>query len=122
VVSHAFDMGEWKPDRTATVDGKTAFLWIVPAKVAGVWQLPQGELTLRQNFQTVTGTLKAGDRTVPVSGGRLRGDQITFSAGGAAYRGIVSADSIEVTVKSGGTESKWNATRDAADPAAAPKR
>ena len=122
VVSHAFDMGEWKPDRTETVAGKTAFLWIVPAKVAGVWQLPQGDLTLRQNFQTVTGTLKTGERAVPVSGGRLRGDQITFSAGGAAYRGTVSANSIEGIVKSGGTESKWSVTRGAADRAAAPKR
>ena len=122
VVSHAFDMGEWKPHRTATVDGKTAYLWIVPAKVAGVWQLPQGELTLTQNFQTVTGTLKTGERTVPISGGRLRGDQITFSAGGAAYRGNVSANSIEGIVKSGGTESKWGATRGAADAAAAPQR
>ncbi len=114
VVSHAFDMGEWKADRTATADGKTAYLWIVPAKVAGAWQLAQGELTLRQNFQTVSGTLKTGDRTVPVSSGRLRGDQITFNAGGAAYRGNVSANSIEGTVKSGGAESRWSATRSAA--------
>jgi SAM-dependent methyltransferase len=121
VVSHAFDMGEWKPDRTATVAGKTAYLWIVPAKVAGVWRLPQGELTLTQNFQTVTGTLKTGDRTVPVRGGRLRGDQIIFSAGGA-YSGNVNANSIEGVVISGGTESKWSATRGAAGPAAAPTR
>jgi SAM-dependent methyltransferase len=122
IVSHAFDMGEWKPDRTDTADGKTAYLWIVPAKVAGVWQLPQGELTLEQNFQTITGTLRTRDRTVPVSGGRLRGDQITFSAGGGAYRGNVNANSIEGVVKSGGTESKWNATRGAAGSAAAPRR
>lgn len=114
VVSHAFDMGEWKADRTAEVDGKTAYLWIVPAKVAGAWQLPQGELTLSQNFQTVRGTLKTGERSVPVSGGRLRGDQITFNAGGAAYRGTVSANSIEGVIKSSGTESKWSATRSAA--------
>lgn len=122
VVSHAFDMGEWKADRTATVDGKTAFLWIVPAKAAGVWQLPQGELTLVQNFQMVTGTLRTGKRTVLVNGGRLRGDQITFSAGGGAYRGNVRASSIEGTVKSGGTATKWSATRSAAGPAAAPTR
>ena len=99
VVSHAFDMGEWKPDRTETVEGKTAYLWIVPAKVAGVWQLPQGELTLRQDFQMVEGTLKTGDRTVPISDGRLRGDQISFSAGGADYSGRVSGNRIEGSVK-----------------------
>jgi ribosomal protein L11 methylase PrmA len=32
VVSHAFDMGDWKPDRTESVDGRTVYLWTVPAK------------------------------------------------------------------------------------------
>jgi SAM-dependent methyltransferase len=121
VVSHAFEMGEWKPDRTETVEGKTAYLWIVPAKVAGVWQLPQGELTLRQDFQMIEGALKTGDRTVPVSGGRLRGDQIRFSAGSAAYSGKVGGNSMEGVVKSGGNQSKWSATRRAAGPESAPK-
>ncbi len=80
------------------------------------------ELTLRQSFQRVTGTLRTGERTVPISGGRLLGEQITFSASGAAYRGNVRANSIEGTVKSGGTVTKWNATRSAAGPAAAPTR
>ena len=32
VVSHAFDMGNWKPDKRISVDGKTVYLWIVPEK------------------------------------------------------------------------------------------
>ena len=32
VVSHAFDMGDWKPDKTERVDGRTVYLWTVPAK------------------------------------------------------------------------------------------
>lgn len=32
VVSHAFDMGNWKPDERITVDGKTVYLWIVPER------------------------------------------------------------------------------------------
>jgi ribosomal protein L11 methylase PrmA len=32
VVSHAFDMGDWKPDRTERVNGRTIYLWIIPAK------------------------------------------------------------------------------------------
>lgn len=32
VVSHAFDMGDWKPDKTEKVNGRTIYLWIVPAK------------------------------------------------------------------------------------------
>ena len=32
VVSHAFDMGDWKPDKTEKINGRTVYLWIVPAK------------------------------------------------------------------------------------------
>lgn len=30
VVSHAFDMGDWEPEKTITVNGSTIFLWTVP--------------------------------------------------------------------------------------------
>ena len=32
VVSHAFDMGDWKPDRTERVEGRTLYLWTIPAE------------------------------------------------------------------------------------------
>jgi SAM-dependent methyltransferase len=32
VVSHAFDMGDWKPDKTERVNGRTIYLWTVPSK------------------------------------------------------------------------------------------
>jgi hypothetical protein len=32
VVSHAFDMGDWKPDKTERVNGRTLYLWTIPAK------------------------------------------------------------------------------------------
>ncbi len=32
VVSHAFDMGEWKPEREETVSGRRVFLWTIAAK------------------------------------------------------------------------------------------
>jgi precorrin-6B methylase 2 len=117
IVSNTFTMGEWKDDETATVDEKdgcsyycTAHLWIVPAKVEGTWQMPQGELSLKQNFQMVTGTLKSGGSTTTVANGRLRGDQISFTAGGAQYAGRVNGNAIEGTVK-GGSPGSWNATR-----------
>jgi SAM-dependent methyltransferase len=34
VVSHAFDMGDWKPEKEIEVDGRRVFLWRVPAKTA----------------------------------------------------------------------------------------
>ncbi len=30
IVSHAFDMGDWTPEQTATIDGRPIFLWTVP--------------------------------------------------------------------------------------------
>jgi ribosomal protein L11 methylase PrmA len=30
IVSHAFDMGDWRPDEERTVDGKTVYAWTVP--------------------------------------------------------------------------------------------
>ena len=72
VVSNSFTMGEWTADETANaVSGCgswcTAYLWIVPAKVEGTWQLPQGELALKQNFQMISGTLKSGNSSTPIS-------------------------------------------------------
>ncbi len=117
IVSNTFTMAEWQADETATVDGDclsycTALLWIVPAKVGGTWQLAQGELALKQTFQMLSGTLKSGNVSTPITNGRLRGDQITFTAGGAQYTGRVNGNAMEGTVKGGG-DSKWRATRGA---------
>jgi hypothetical protein len=113
IVSNTFDMGEWQPDETAKVDGCehwcTAYLWIVPAKVGGTWKLAQGELTLKQTFQSISGTLKSGNVSAPVKG-KLNGDQISFTAGNATYTGQVNGNAIDGTVK-GGSNGKWNATR-----------
>jgi len=34
IVSHAFDMGDWKPDKTVQVEGRTIYYWVVPAAAA----------------------------------------------------------------------------------------
>jgi hypothetical protein len=113
IVSNSFTMGEWAPDETTTAkDGCTsyctAYLWIVPARVDGTWKLPQGEVTLKQTFQMLTGTLKNGANTAQITNGRLHGDQISFTAGGAQYSGRVNGNTMEGSVSSGGS---WKATR-----------
>ena len=100
VVSNSFDMGDWTPELTIQAgEGCTswcrAHLWIVPAKVAGTWKLPNGELTLEQKYQTVTGTLRAGNSSMAISNGKLVGELITFMAGDAQYTGRVNGDAIE---------------------------
>ena len=116
IVSNTFTIAEWAADETATIgDGCTswctAHFWIVPAKVEGTWRLPQGELTIRQVFQMISGTLASGGSSALITDGRLRGDQIEFSAGGVQYTGRVSGNAIEGTVRSGGSNGKWSATR-----------
>ena len=110
IVSNSFDMEEWKADQTENVAGCTnwctAHLWIVPAKVDGSWKLPQGELTIKQTFQMISGTIKNGSTSSPISG-KLNGEQISFTAGSTQYTGKVSGNSMEGTV--GGN--KWNATK-----------
>ena len=116
IVSNSFTMGEWTADDTVTANEDctsycTAYLWIVPAKVAGSWHDAQGDLTLDQAFQVVTGSMNRGAASTPVSDGRLHGDQISFAAAGAQYTGRVNGETIEGTVSSNGRTEKWSATR-----------
>jgi len=110
IVSNSFDMEDWKPDQTENVSGCTnwctAHLWIVPAKVEGNWKLAQGDLTIKQTFQMISGTLKNGATSSQISG-KLNGDQISFTAGGTQYTGRVTGNSMEGTA--GGN--KWNASK-----------
>ena len=115
VVSNTFTMEDWEADETSTVgDGCeswcTALLWIVPAKAEGTWTLPQGELTLTQTFQKVAGTLKTGTASTPIANGRLRGDEITFVAGGSTYTGRVNGNAMQGTITGAGA-GKWSASK-----------
>ena len=117
IVSNSFTMGEWQQDRSVqATEGEgcqsycTAYFWIVPAKVEGTWKLPEGELTIKQSFQMITGTLREGGKTTVIKG-RLSGDQISFKAGDAEYRGRVAADGIKGIVKAGSGTGEWSATR-----------
>jgi len=107
VVSHAFTMGEWEPDQTAAVEARTAYLWIVPAKIQGSWRMERGgELLLQQAFQKIEGTV-AGK---PINRASLHGDAIAFSADGRDYSGRVMGEHMEGSV-TGSTSGTWRATR-----------
>ena len=58
----------------------------------------------------LSGSLMSGGTTTPITG-RMRGDQMTFSAGTAQYTGRVNGNAVEGTNTSGGATTKWNATR-----------
>ncbi len=116
VAANSFDMGDWKPDQTARVEGNcetwcTAYLWIVPAKVAGIWKLAHGDLTLTQQYQTLAGELRMRDKTLAISSGKLDGENISFGVGGVLYSGRVRGDAMDGTMAVGATRSPWSAAR-----------
>jgi hypothetical protein len=138
VVSHDFNMGDWRPDAEETIaapDKKVGarkesqvFLWTVPAKVDGEWkfELSSGvksrrtRLVLKQKYQMVSGTVElTGQGDVPLSGGRLRGDELRLTLPpGAVDRGPVemvgrvNGDNIAGTLRKASRDiANWSARR-----------
>lgn len=140
IVSHDYDMGEWKPDAHFTLEapGKTVgrdpvsqvFYWVVPANVTGEWRATlrsspkphEVTLKLTQKFQSAAGSVEVGDTRAALEDVILLGPQLTFKArlpngaGGATlqeFSGRVVGDSIEGTFKSAANErsTAWRARR-----------
>ena len=96
VVSHDWDMGDWKPDRSVTVavpekklgleKSSRVFLWIVPARVEGLWcgRAAHGRAALRleQAFQVVRGELREGSAAPESVAGRLDGATLAMAGSG----------------------------------------
>lgn len=103
IVSNTFTMGEWEPDATSDLAGQPGCTisyckvlhWVVPRNAAGTYQLAQGELTLKQEFQMLTGTLKNGTTVRKVSG-RVRGEEIDLSDGKKQYRAQIMGGVLEL--------------------------
>jgi hypothetical protein len=124
VVSHDWDMGEWKPDRTVTLavpDKKIGLeksskvhYWVVPAKVEGVWcgmgKAEGTRLELTQSFQEFRGHAGHGKSSQPLAG-RIEGR--TLRTDGDADHPIalaVDGDQLRVTASGG----RWDTFRDTA--------
>jgi len=108
VVAHAFDMGDWQADETATAAGATAYLWIVPAPVQGGWSVSfdagkTARLNLEQTFQNVGGSITLDGRTLPLLGARLRGEDLSFQFRGegqsvTSFTGKVNGNRLSGTL------------------------
>ncbi len=108
VVSHAFGMEDWKPDKEVVVGDRTAYFWIVPARVEGTWmlRLPSGDadLTLKQSFQNIEGVFKIDGKEQALKDAKLSADTINFSvdeSGGKQrmFTGRITGDTMEGTIK-----------------------
>jgi SAM-dependent methyltransferase len=109
IVANTFAIADWQPDETAAVEPCerwcTALLWIVPARVGGTWRTPNGDLSLTQKFQMVSGTL-GKER---IEHGRLRGDEISFVVGETTYQGRVRENRMQVRATVDGQLVEWTA-------------
>ena len=94
IVSHAFTMAGWAPDRSEVVkvkekhpgqgDESRLHLWIVPADVRGVWRGPGMEVRIEQNFQNLD--IEGASRAT------IAGRNITWEIGGARFSGRVEGN------------------------------
>ncbi len=111
IALNTFPVTDWEPDATETIGPPckaycTAIVVIVPARVAGTWQTGNTQMTLRQDYQFVKGTLGTQQVT-----GRLHGADITLRFGDTEFTGRVSDDRIEGTATAAGRQTAWTATR-----------
>jgi hypothetical protein len=121
IVSHAFDMGDWTPDETATVDGYNAYLWIVPTNARGLWQVSGQagtfDLVLEQKYQKLTGKASGKGITPAVTDPLLEGDRIQFtlidhSGRFLRFQGRVAGDAMEGKAQlPDGASVAWRARR-----------
>ncbi|MBN8564158.1 class I SAM-dependent methyltransferase [Leptolyngbya boryana CZ1] len=87
VVSHAFAMGDWTPDKRVLVNNRSAYLWIIPAPVEGTWtgtlssasgQSIPYTLQMKQTFQNASATGEIAGTTISLPQIKLVGDRFTL--------------------------------------------
>jgi SAM-dependent methyltransferase len=110
VVSHNFDMGDWRPETDEHHDEGRLLLWTVPAVAGGSWAMTDAAgaafaLELEQSYQDVTGTMTGAGQALELQGGILRGKDFSFRAGGRAYTGTIEDAAMA------GIDADWRAVR-----------
>ncbi len=115
IVSHDWDMGDWKPDRTTVVPvpnkvvgfekSSKIHLWTVPARVDGLWcaagLLRGASIRLTQKFQTFEGTLGWRDRTRDLVG-TINGTELRVPAGSSGELVLQALDNtLRITTAQG---------------------
>jgi ribosomal protein L11 methylase PrmA len=107
LVSHDWDMGDWQPDRSLQLavpdkqvgrdKSSRVHLWVVPARVQGLWCAGEGSLQLTQRFQTFSATLTRAGETTPVRvfDGRIEATRLLSHDGQLALE--ASATGLQIT-------------------------
>jgi hypothetical protein len=112
IVSHAFGMADWPPDRAVDARGPAGtyriMLWVVPARIQGRWQVTAGgqpaTLDLEQRFSQVQGQLMRPERSLAMKG-RLAGADLTLQGEGWTVKATMSGDRVAGTLTPPGVAS-----------------
>jgi len=128
IVSHEFDMDDWKPDNKGmvrnvklyykplpAVKDTNYYYWVIPADVAGIWRSTFSTSTgtqdyvlhLVQHFQEVSGNVNMNGKEIPIREARLVGDQLSFTLSDRTdkqdavmhFNGRISSDTIQGNVE-----------------------
>jgi SAM-dependent methyltransferase len=140
IISHEFNMGDWKPDNSGMVPNVKLYYnpnvpfekdtyfyyWVVPAEVAGEWRFTLSTLKgienvllhLAQTFQEIQGELRMNGRKAALADAQVAGDEIRFTLGegsdkeGRAMRftGRVKGSTITGNVEVRGGDAPGNYT------------
>jgi protein-L-isoaspartate O-methyltransferase len=113
IVSHAFPMAGWKPDRTDTMqvaqshpgqgDESTLFLWVVPVDARGEWRGGGWQLRINQNYQEIEIEATLEGEAFAVRKARLSGRDIAWDAEGMRFRGRIEGARITGVLTDAGT-------------------
>jgi len=115
VVSHAFTMGDWKPDDQDNVEGEQLYYWVVPTKMGGTYEWKIGADAYRaevfQEFQLISGTLTGPSGQAKLLNTSMRGVDVKFDAsvpkGGAPvvmhFAGKAEGDKLVGTIEFAGS-------------------
>ena len=115
IVSHDWDLGDWKPDRTTVVPvpnkavglekSSKVYVWTVPARVDGLWcaagLLKGASISLTQKYQTFEGVLAWRDRTRALVG-TISGAELRVPAGNSGELVLqAAANALRITSAQG---------------------
>jgi SAM-dependent methyltransferase len=129
IVSHDWDLGDWRPDRTLTLAApeKTVgrdklsrlHLWTVPAPLQGRWCARDAQLVVEQRYQQVSARIESADDARTLDG-RVAGSWLQLSSGGelSEWRHVTGTPPRLELRRAGPALARWQGLAFAPAPAA----
>ncbi|MDZ7773301.1 MAG: class I SAM-dependent methyltransferase [Balneolaceae bacterium] len=128
IVSHSFDMGEWEPDVTESVETQTGsrhtiYYWVIPARIDGSWSWTVGKSTLSaqidQRFQEISVSVNQDGSAWTVEEASLHGERLSLIITNGSLRYVLSGRASGGTVDGTAqihqgdttTKAQWTGTR-----------